>query len=102
MGMISAAGSIALASLVGLQQSLELLLLGRSIDGIRAEELGLVAQVSDDPLDASSRLASLIASLSPDAVSATLRLARLGAALQTPRLIDEMESARDSLDRGAR
>ena len=100
-GMISAAGSIALAFLVGLQQSLELLLSGSKINGIRGAELGLVAQVSDDPLEAASRLALLIASLNPSAVSATLRLARLGAALRTPRSIDEMRSARDSLDQEA-
>lgn len=96
-GMISGAGSIALPSLIGLQQSLELLLLGRTIDGSRAAELGLVAQISGDPLEVASRLASQIVSLNPGAVAATLQLARIGAGLQTSRLISEIDSARESL-----
>jgi enoyl-CoA hydratase/carnithine racemase len=63
-----------LPRLVRLDVAKELTYTGKVITGIEARELGIVTEVSDEPLAAARALAADIANRSPDAVRAAKRL----------------------------
>lgn len=63
-----------LPRLVGIDVAKQLTYTGRVISGTEAAQLGIVTEVSDQPLAAARSLASEIASRSPDAVRAAKRL----------------------------
>jgi len=63
-----------LPRLVGIDVAKQLTYTARVITGIEAHTLGLVTQVSDDPLSAAHQLAVEIAAKSPDAVRSAKRL----------------------------
>lgn len=57
-----------LPRLVGFDRAKELTFTGRIVEASEADELGLVTEVSEDPLAAARELAAAIATRSPDAV----------------------------------
>ena len=63
-----------LPRLVGIDVAKELTYTGRVFSGAEARELGVVTQLSDDPLAAARALAAEIAARSPDAVRGAKRL----------------------------
>jgi enoyl-CoA hydratase/carnithine racemase len=67
-------GSVTLTELLPLDLAKRLAMTGEHFDGARALELGLVSEVSDDPLAAARGLADKLAEFSPDAVAATKRV----------------------------
>lgn len=69
-------GSVSLRELLPMDQAMRLTMTGERFSGARAAELGLVTEVSADPLAAAQALAREIAARSPDAVAMTKRLFR--------------------------
>lgn len=67
-------GSVTLRELLPMDQAMRLTMTGERFSGTRAKELGLVTEVSDDPLAAARALAAEIATRSPDAVALSKRL----------------------------
>lgn len=67
-------GSASLAELVGIDHAKRLTMTAEVIDGTTARQLGLVSEVSDDPMKAAEALADLIATRSPDAVAGAKKL----------------------------
>lgn len=66
-------GSVTLRELLPMDQAMRLTMTGERFSGTRAKALGLVTEVSDDPL-AARALAAEIATRSPDAVALSKRL----------------------------
>lgn len=69
-------GSVSLRELLTMDQAMRLTMTGERFSGTRAAELGLVTEVSDDPLATAQALAREIAGRSPDAVVLTKKLFR--------------------------
>ncbi|HET9075168.1 MAG TPA: crotonase/enoyl-CoA hydratase family protein [Solirubrobacteraceae bacterium] len=67
-------GSVTMAELVGLDVAKRLAMTGEIIDGDEAKALGLVSEVSEDPLERAHIFAAELALRSPDAVAASKRL----------------------------
>ncbi|MEO6886361.1 MAG: crotonase/enoyl-CoA hydratase family protein [Jatrophihabitantaceae bacterium] len=67
-------GSVTLRELVPMDVAKRLTMTAETFSGTRALELGLVTEVSDDPLKAAERLAAELLTRSPDALAATKRL----------------------------
>ena len=67
-------GIRSLAQVVGMDTAKLLTMTGDTITGARAKELGLVTQLSDDPLADADELVERLKSRSPDAVAAAKRL----------------------------
>ncbi|QHS11179.1 crotonase/enoyl-CoA hydratase family protein [Sinimarinibacterium sp. NLF-5-8] len=67
-------GSVTLRELLPKDVAMKLTMSGERISGARAHELGLVTEVTDDPLTYARALAAQIAERSPDAVALTKRL----------------------------
>lgn len=67
-------GSVTLRELVPIDVAKRLTMTAEVFDGRRAQELGLVTEVADDPLAAATALAEAVSARSPDAVAATKRL----------------------------
>ncbi len=67
-------GSITLSELVGIDVAKRLTMTAELFDGTKAKELGLVTEVSADPLAAAQTLIAEIVTRSPDAVAATKEL----------------------------
>ncbi len=69
MGLIpDMSGSVSLRELLTMDQAMRSTMTGERFSGTRAAELGLVTEVSDDPLATAQALAREIAGRSPDAV----------------------------------
>ena len=66
--------TVALRDFMPLDRAKWLTMTGRTLSGIEALDLGLVTQVSDDPVTAALALAGDLAGRSPDAVRGTKRL----------------------------
>lgn len=71
-------GTQRLPRLVGEGRAIELILTGRLVDAERAERLGLVNSVSDNPVAAAFELANEIAAKSPTAVDQALQAVYAG------------------------
>jgi len=67
-------GTLALRELMGRDQASRLTMTAETLDANHALELGLVSEISADPLTSSIALAQLISERSPDAVAAIKRL----------------------------
>ena len=67
-------GIRSISELVGIDQAKLLTMTAEIFDGSRAEELGLVTKLDNDPLAGAQRLASELTSKSPDALAAAKRL----------------------------
>ena len=67
-------GSVTLRELLPMDVAKRLTMTAEVFDGTRAKELGLVTEVSDDPLSAAHELAAQLAAKSPDAIAATKKL----------------------------
>ncbi|MBJ7458647.1 MAG: crotonase/enoyl-CoA hydratase family protein [Thermoleophilaceae bacterium] len=67
-------GSVTLRELVPMDVAKRLTMTAESIDGLRAKELGLVTEVSDQPLRDAETLIAQISTRSPDSVAATKEL----------------------------
>jgi len=67
-------GSVTLRELVGMDVAKRLTMTGELFDGRKAAELGLVTEVSEDPLHEAEMLAKELATKSPDAVAYTKKL----------------------------
>lgn len=67
-------GSITLRELLPMDVAMRLTMTGEVFDGARAAELGLVTEVSDDPLGGAEALAAQIITRSPDSVAASKSL----------------------------
>lgn len=67
-------GSVTLRELVPIDVAKRLTMTAEVFDGVKAKELGLVTEVSADPLAAAKALAAQIATRSPDSVAYTKRL----------------------------
>ncbi|KAA0021079.1 crotonase/enoyl-CoA hydratase family protein [Antrihabitans cavernicola] len=67
-------GSVTLRELVPIDVAKRLTMTAEVFDGTRAKELGLVTEVSSDPLAAAKALAAQICTRSPDSVALTKRL----------------------------
>jgi enoyl-CoA hydratase/carnithine racemase len=63
-----------LAEVVGMDTAKLLTMTGDTISGERAHALGLVTELSDDPMSAAEALAERLMSRSPDSLAATKRL----------------------------
>ena len=63
-----------LSELVGIDVAKRLAMTGEIINGDKGLELGLVSEVSDDPLARAHEFAEQLAERSPDAVAATKKL----------------------------
>jgi enoyl-CoA hydratase/carnithine racemase len=63
-----------LAELVGMDTAKLITMTGDTFDGTRAKEIGLVTEVSDDPMAAAEALIEQLKTRSPDAVAAAKRL----------------------------
>lgn len=71
-------GTQRLPRLIGEGRAIELILTGALIDAARAEQIGLVNQVDDDPVAAAHALAETIAANSPTAIAQALRAVYAG------------------------
>ncbi len=69
-------GSVSLRELLPMDQAMRLTMTGERFSGTRAAELGLVTEISSNPLATAQALAREIASRSPDAVVLTKKLFR--------------------------
>ncbi|MFI1918128.1 enoyl-CoA hydratase/isomerase family protein [Nocardia sp. NPDC020380] len=88
MGLLPDCGvSWLLPRLIGEGPALQMLLAGRPVDAQRARELGLVSQVSSDPLQAALDLAATL-TRHPEAAVATKRLLRTTATVDLATAID--------------
>ncbi|MEQ1440186.1 crotonase/enoyl-CoA hydratase family protein [Fontimonas sp. SYSU GA230001] len=67
-------GSVSLRELLPMDQALRLTMTGERFSGLRANELGLVTEIADDPLSAAQALARQLATRSPDALALTKAL----------------------------
>jgi enoyl-CoA hydratase/carnithine racemase len=67
-------GSVTLRELLPMDVAKRLTMTAEVFDGTRAKELGLVTEVTADPLQPAEALAAEIATRSPDSVAATKRL----------------------------
>lgn len=67
-------GTVPLSELVAADVAKRLTMTGEIISGTRAKELGLVSEVSDDPLAAALEFVDVLATRSPDSVAAAKRL----------------------------
>ncbi|GAB0104195.1 hypothetical protein JMUB6875_31690 [Nocardia sp. JMUB6875] len=67
-------GSVTLSRLIGIDQARRLTMTAEVISGFRAQEIGLITQITGDPLGAAADLADLIAARSPDSVAGAKRL----------------------------
>jgi enoyl-CoA hydratase/carnithine racemase len=67
-------GSVTLRELVGMDVAKRLTMTAEIFDGNRAKDLGLVTEVSANPIAAAKELAAQIATRSPDSVAATKKL----------------------------
>ncbi|MBJ7348665.1 MAG: crotonase/enoyl-CoA hydratase family protein, partial [Thermoleophilaceae bacterium] len=67
-------GSVTLRELIGMDQAKRLTMTAETFDGLRAKELGLVTEVSDQPLRDAEALIAQIVTRSPDSVAATKQL----------------------------
>jgi enoyl-CoA hydratase/carnithine racemase len=67
-------GIRSLAELVGIDTAKMLTMTGDTFSGTRAKELGLVTELSDDPMAAADELVERLKQRSPDAVAAAKRL----------------------------
>ena len=107
------AGMVLMKGLVRADVIRELVFTGRTVSGVEAVQLGLVTQVSTDPLAEAKALARQIAGQSPDAVRAAKRLLNraanepaaevlLAESLEQQRLIgrpNQMEAVRAGFER---
>jgi enoyl-CoA hydratase/carnithine racemase len=94
MGMTPDCGvSWLLPRLIGEGRALELMLTGRPVDAHRAETIGLVDRVCEDPLDAAIQLAATFAGRPAGAVVATKQLVREVTAGDLPAAIDREATA---------
>ena len=64
-------GTVPLGELVSADVAKRLTMTGEIVTGTRAKELGLVSEVSDDPLKEAIALVDLLSTRSPDSVAAT-------------------------------
>jgi enoyl-CoA hydratase/carnithine racemase len=69
-------GTLAIRELIGRDQAMRLTMTAETLNGQHARELGLVTELSEDPVDAALALAGRLADRSPDAVAAVKRLYR--------------------------
>lgn len=70
-GLVPDMGGVALMrELMRIDLAKELTMTGRVVDGLEAQELGLVTHISEDPMAMAQQLAAEIATRSPDAVGA--------------------------------
>lgn len=67
-------GTVTLRELLPMDVAMRLTMTGEIFDGTRAHELGLVTDVSDDPLAAAKELAAQIVTRSPDSVARTKKM----------------------------
>lgn len=67
-------GIQSLSQVLPIDVAKRLAMTGEQLDGTRAAELGLISEVSTDPLAAAEDLARLLVSRSPDSVSYAKRL----------------------------
>jgi enoyl-CoA hydratase/carnithine racemase len=67
-------GVRSLSELVGIDQAKLLTMTAEIFDGSRAQELGLVTKLDNDPLAGAHRLAAELSTKSPDALAAAKRL----------------------------
>jgi enoyl-CoA hydratase/carnithine racemase len=67
-------GIRSLAQVVGIDTAKLLTMTGDTIDGTRAQELGLVTELAEDPMAAADTLVEKLKGRSPDAVAAAKRL----------------------------
>ena len=67
-------GSVTLRELLPMDVAKRLVMTAEVFDGLRAKELGLVTEVSDEPTRAAGDLAAQLAARSPDALAATKTL----------------------------
>ncbi|GAB2973202.1 crotonase/enoyl-CoA hydratase family protein [Nocardioides montaniterrae] len=67
-------GIASLKELVGIDQAKLLTMTAETFDGTRAKELGLVTELSNDPIASAFALAEQLATRSPDALAAAKRL----------------------------
>jgi enoyl-CoA hydratase/carnithine racemase len=67
-------GSVTLRELLPMDVAKRLVMTAEVFDGLRGRELGLVTEVSDEPLKAAESLAAELAARSPDALAATKAL----------------------------
>jgi enoyl-CoA hydratase/carnithine racemase len=67
-------GIRSLAQVVGMDTAKLLTMTGETVDGARAERLGLVTQLADDPRSAADELVERLKGRSPDAIAAAKRL----------------------------
>ena len=67
-------GTVTLRELLPLDVAKRLTMTGETFDGRRAQELGLITEVTGDPLAAALELAGQIGTRSPDSVAATKRM----------------------------
>jgi enoyl-CoA hydratase/carnithine racemase len=77
-------GVRSLAQVVGMDTAKLLTMTGEAISGARANELGLVTQLAEDPMTAADALVEQLKSRSPDAIAAAKRLFE-GTWTSTPR-----------------
>ena len=75
LGLVPEAGSTFLfPALVGYQRAAKIFLTGESFTALEAYEMGLIAQIADDPLEAAKKIAGAIAEQPPQAVINTKAL----------------------------
>ena len=67
-------GIRSLSEVVGIDTAKLLTMTGETFDGTRAEELGLVTELADDPMAAAEELVEQLKTRSPDAIAAAKRL----------------------------
>jgi enoyl-CoA hydratase/carnithine racemase len=67
-------GSVTLSELVGLDVAKRLVMTGEILSGEAAQRIGLVTEISEDPLDRAFKLSEQLVARSPDAVAASKRL----------------------------
>ena len=79
LGLVPEAGSTYLfPSLVGYQRAAKIFLTGESFGSTQAKEMGLIAEIADDALDAATKIAQQIAEQPPQAVINTKALLKAG------------------------
>lgn len=89
-------GIRSLAQVVGIDTAKLLTMTGETFSGTRAEELGLVTQLAEDPMTAADELVAQLKARSPDAIAAAKRLFE-GTWTSTPRRTFARERAEQLL-----